>query len=66
MNYLMRSMLSGGDRGRALMVRMIDNTESSLEDAVRAGAIKPSRDPKARAGVSRHERRRIPALLVHA
>jgi AcrR family transcriptional regulator len=49
MNYLVRSMLSGGDLGRALMGQMIDNAEGYLEDAVRAGTIKPSRDPKARA-----------------
>ena len=45
----MRSILSGGDLGRALMGQMIDNAESYIEDAVRAGTIKPSRDPKARA-----------------
>ncbi|GAB7142707.1 TetR/AcrR family transcriptional regulator [Mycobacterium riyadhense] len=49
MNYLVRSMLSGGDLGRALMAQMIDNAEGYLEDAVRTGTIKPSRDPKARA-----------------
>ncbi len=49
MNYLVRSMLSGGDLGRALMGQMIDNAEGYLEDAVRAGTIKPSRDPQARA-----------------
>jgi TetR/AcrR family transcriptional regulator, regulator of cefoperazone and chloramphenicol sensitivity len=49
MNYLVGSMVSGGDLGRALMVQMIDNAESYIEDAVRAGTIKPSHDPKARA-----------------
>lgn len=49
MAYLVRSMLSGGDLGCALMGQMIDNAEGYLEDAVRAGTIKPSRDPKARA-----------------
>jgi AcrR family transcriptional regulator len=47
--YLVRSMLSGDELGRALMRQMIDNAEEYLEDAVRAGTIKPSRDPKARA-----------------
>jgi len=49
MNYLVRSMLAGDDLGRALMIRIIDDAERYLEDAVRAGTIKPSRDPKARA-----------------
>jgi hypothetical protein len=49
MNYLVNSMLSGGDLARALMGQMIDNAEGYLEDAARAGTIKPSRDPKARA-----------------
>ena len=49
MNYLVRSMLSGGGLGRALMGQIIDDAERYLEDAVRAGTIKPSRDPKARA-----------------
>jgi AcrR family transcriptional regulator len=49
MHYLVRSMLSGGELGRALMDRMIENAEGYLEDAVRAGSIRPSRDPKARA-----------------
>ncbi len=31
------------------MAQMIDNAEGYLEDAVRTGTIKPSRDPKARA-----------------
>jgi AcrR family transcriptional regulator len=49
MAYLMRSLQSGGELGKALMRRMIDNAEGYVEDAVRAGNIKPSRDPKARA-----------------
>ena len=49
MSYLVRSMLYGGDLGRALMQQLIDNAEEYLEGAVRAGTIKPSRDPKARA-----------------
>jgi hypothetical protein len=31
------------------MQQMIDNAEGYIEEAVRAGTIKPSRDPKARA-----------------
>jgi AcrR family transcriptional regulator len=49
MAYLMRSLQSGGELGRMLMRQMIDNAEGYVEDAVRAGNIKPSRDPKARA-----------------
>ncbi|WP_099051808.1 TetR family transcriptional regulator [Mycobacteroides salmoniphilum] len=49
MKYLVRSMISGGDLGRALMHQMIDNAEAYLEDAVTMGSIVPSRDPKARA-----------------
>jgi len=49
MAYLMRSLQSGGDLATALLQRMIDNAEDYLEDAVRAGTIKPTRDPKARA-----------------
>ncbi len=49
MKYVVRSMISGGDLGRALMHQMIDNAEAYLEDAVTMGSIVPSRDPKARA-----------------
>ncbi|HME47828.1 TetR/AcrR family transcriptional regulator [Mycobacterium sp.] len=49
MTYLVRDMQSGGELGRSLMRQMIDNAEQYLEDGVRAGTIKPSRDPKARA-----------------
>lgn len=49
MAYLVRSMESGGQLGRALMDQMIDNAVGYLEDGVRAGTIKPSRDPRARA-----------------
>jgi hypothetical protein len=49
MGYLVHSMLSGGELRLALMVQMINNAERYIEDAVRAGTIKPSRDPKARA-----------------
>ena len=42
-------MQSGGDLGRTLTRRMIANAEQYLQGGVRAGTIKPSRDPKARA-----------------
>jgi AcrR family transcriptional regulator len=49
MAYLVRSMQSGGDLAKTLWRNMIDNVESYFDDGVRAGTIKPSRDPKARA-----------------
>jgi TetR/AcrR family transcriptional regulator, regulator of cefoperazone and chloramphenicol sensitivity len=49
MAYLVRSMQSGGDLAKTMWRRMIDNAESYLDEGVRAGTIKPSRDPKARA-----------------
>jgi AcrR family transcriptional regulator len=49
MAYLVRSMQSGGDLAKALWQRMIDNVEQYLDEGVRAGTVKPSRDPKARA-----------------
>jgi TetR/AcrR family transcriptional regulator, regulator of cefoperazone and chloramphenicol sensitivity len=49
MAYLVASMQSGSDLGRTLTRRMIANVEHYLQDGVRAGIIKPSRDPKARA-----------------
>jgi AcrR family transcriptional regulator len=47
--YLLRSMQTGGDLAKMLWQRMIDNAEEYLEEGVRAGTIKPSRDPRARA-----------------
>jgi AcrR family transcriptional regulator len=47
--YLLRSMQTGGDLAKMLWRRMIENAEEYLEDGVRAGTIKPSRDPQARA-----------------
>ncbi|HZE17495.1 MAG TPA: TetR family transcriptional regulator [Mycobacterium sp.] len=47
--YLVRSMQSGGDLANTLWRRMIDNAENYLDEGVRAGTLKPSRDPKARA-----------------
>ncbi|CPR09660.1 transcriptional regulator [Mycobacterium bohemicum DSM 44277] len=49
MAYLVRSMQSGGELANMLWRRMIDNTEEYLDEGVRAGTIKPSRDPAARA-----------------
>jgi AcrR family transcriptional regulator len=49
MAYLVRSMQSGGELGRTLWRRMVDDAESYLDEGVRAGTVKPSRDPKARA-----------------
>src|SRR5437588_6121310 len=49
MVYLVRSMQSGGELATMLWRRMIDNAEEYLEEGVRAGTIKPSHDPRARA-----------------
>ena len=49
MAYLVRSMQTGGELARHLWQTMIRNTESYLDDGVRAGTIRPSRDPAARA-----------------
>ncbi len=49
MAYLVRSLQSGGDLAKSLWRTMIDNAEQYLEEGVRAGTIKPSPDPKARA-----------------
>jgi AcrR family transcriptional regulator len=49
MAYLVRSLQSGSELAKAFWQRMIENAELYIEDGVRAGTIKPSRDPKARA-----------------
>jgi hypothetical protein len=49
MAYLVRSMQSGGELAKMLWRNMIDNAEQYIEDGVRAGTIRASRDPKARA-----------------
>lgn len=49
MAYLVRSMQAGGDLANFLWRRMIDNAQGYMEEGVRAGTIKPSRDPQARA-----------------
>jgi AcrR family transcriptional regulator len=49
MAYLVRALQSGGELAKMLSRKMIDNAESYLEEGVRAGTLKPSRDPQARA-----------------
>lgn len=49
MAYLVRTMQSGGDLANTLWRRLIDNAEGYLDEGVRTGILKPSRDPKARA-----------------
>ena len=49
MAYLVRSMQTGGELARHLWQTMIRNVESYFDDGVRAGTIRPSRDPAARA-----------------
>jgi len=49
MGYLVRSLQSGGELATTLWRRLIDNTEGYLDEGVRAGTLKPSRDAKARA-----------------
>lgn len=49
MAYLVRSLQSGGELAKTLWRRMIDNAEAYLAEGVRAGTVKPSRDPRARA-----------------
>jgi AcrR family transcriptional regulator len=49
MAYLVRCMQSGGELSKTLWRNMIDNVESYLDEGVRAGTVRPSRDPAARA-----------------
>jgi len=49
MAYLVRSMQSGSDLAKTLWRRMIENAEQYMEEGVRNGVLKPSRDPAARA-----------------
>lgn len=49
MAYLVRTMQTGGELARTLWRTMIDNAEQYMDEGVRAGTVKPSRDPKARA-----------------
>ena len=43
--YLMQALQTGGDLAKSLWQSMIDNAEGYLEEGVRAGTLKPSRDP---------------------
>jgi AcrR family transcriptional regulator len=47
--YVVRSLQSGGALASMLWHRMIDNADEYMAEGVRAGTIKPSRDPAARA-----------------
>ena len=47
--YVVRSLQTGGELATMLWQRMIENAEEYFADGVRAGTIKPSRDPRARA-----------------
>jgi len=49
MAYLMRHVQSGTELAKSFWQRMIENAEAYIEEGVRAGTIKPSRDPRARA-----------------
>lgn len=49
MGYLVRSLQTGGELAKSLWRTMIDNTEQYIEAGVRAGTVKPSADPRARA-----------------
>jgi TetR/AcrR family transcriptional regulator, regulator of cefoperazone and chloramphenicol sensitivity len=49
MAYLMRHLQSGTELAKSFWQRMIDNAEQYMEEGVRAGTVKPSRDPRARA-----------------
>jgi AcrR family transcriptional regulator len=49
MAYLVRSMQSGSDLAKMMWRKMIDDAEQYLEEGVRSGLLKPSRDPRARA-----------------
>jgi AcrR family transcriptional regulator len=47
--YLVRSLQAGGELATMLWHRMIEDAEEYMAEGVRAGTIKPSRDPHARA-----------------
>ena len=49
MAYLVRSMQAGGDLAKTFWRTMMDNAASYLDEGVRSGILKPSRDPAARA-----------------
>ena len=47
--YLVRSLQTGGELAMTLWDNMIENANEYLNEGVRTGIIKPSRDPEARA-----------------
>ncbi|MBX3099445.1 MAG: TetR family transcriptional regulator [Salinibacterium sp.] len=47
--YILRSVLDGGVVGRAFVEHLIVDTELFMEQAVRAGTVRESRDPSGRA-----------------
>ncbi|ART68719.1 TetR family transcriptional regulator [Mycobacterium dioxanotrophicus] len=47
--YLVRSMQSGSELAKSFWMKMLENAEQYLEEGVRTGVLKPSRDPHARA-----------------
>jgi len=49
MAYMVRSMQAGGELAKTLVHKMMDDAEVYLDDGVRNGLLKPSRDPRARA-----------------
>ncbi|KUH86399.1 MULTISPECIES: TetR family transcriptional regulator [unclassified Mycobacterium] len=49
MAYLVRSMQSGSELSNTFWQQMIGNAEQYLDEGVRSGLLKPSRDPRARA-----------------
>lgn len=49
MAYLVRSMQSGSELAKTFWRTMVDNAEVYLQEGVRTGVLKPSRDPRARA-----------------
>jgi AcrR family transcriptional regulator len=49
MAYLVRSLQTGGDLAKTLWQKMTDDAEAYLDDGVKTGLLKPSRDPIARA-----------------
>lgn len=49
MAYLVRSMQSGSELAKTFWRTMVDNAEEYLQEGVRTGMLKPSRDPRARA-----------------
>jgi AcrR family transcriptional regulator len=49
MAYLVRTMQSGGELANTLWRKMIDDAEDYLDEGVRTGILKASRNPRARA-----------------